>query len=301
MVLDCVKPIHGQKRVYLIAHMALDGYFASKDRLPRLQSIDPTTQYPPKHARFILEIRDNKGAVKYEVAWSESRCLGSIKFALNQNAFDMLAPDALLLTNDETEDAIMGLARNTTALKTILLKQRTDDKKSVMSGVGQWIADEVCYQCQIHPSQAHLTLAEARILVAKLKEILDTTMVCYKDGPTLPSRWLFAQNWKKKQVVCLDAQGRVVKFIEVGGKNTPIVESIQILQDRKQIKGNKKNQKCTRVSSPKSNDQPQSTKKKTRPPAIVTPMKSSKRKTIEPTSTETAIRASTRKKTRSIS
>ena len=61
---------------------------------------------------------------------------------------DGLSPDALSFEINSAAELLQG---NRKGVKEILL-----DQKKCVSGVGNWIADEVCYQCEMHPNQTNL-------------------------------------------------------------------------------------------------------------------------------------------------
>lgn len=71
-------------------------------------------------------------------AFCDVRRFGSIFLADSPSAFDELAPDAFLELPGE-EEWVTALAQQRTGIKALLLNQ-----KKIVSGIGNWIADEVC-------------------------------------------------------------------------------------------------------------------------------------------------------------
>ena len=57
-------------------------------------------------------------------------------------------------------------------IKSLLLDQR-----AVCSGIGNWIADEVCYQTKIHPDQNFLTVKEVESIRLSIRKILNRAHV----------------------------------------------------------------------------------------------------------------------------
>lgn len=139
--------------------------------------------------------------------------------------FTELAPDAWL--DPPRPDDLMG---HTLGIKALML-----DQKRCLSGVGNWIADEVLYQSRIHPDQNYLTAAQSSLLLTKLKEILKVAV----DGDLkedLPEEWLFNFRWSKgksKKSVITDYYGKNISFVTSGGRTSAIVPSIQKRRSQK--------------------------------------------------------------------
>merc|ERR1712071_151787 len=105
----------------------------------------------------------------------------------------------------------MGQARG---IKALLL-----DQKAVLCGIGNWVADEVLYQSNIHPNQNYLTSKEVSTLQQSIPTILQTAVDCLIIHKTdYPSDWLFHQRWNKnqKKTTQKDCKGRVIEFIQAG-------------------------------------------------------------------------------------
>ena len=201
---------------------------------------------------------------------------------MDQSKFDTLAPDGYLMTDQEMEHVILGLTGQKRGVNNILRMQTTKDK-AVVSGAGTWVADEVLYQCHIHPLQTFLLQEEARDVVEKLKDILQIAVGCLADDQSFPDDWFFEYRWIKKKSGAKDAKGRAITFVDVGNRTCYFVSSIQKLRAR-----GKQTNSSAEISPAK--------------PAIVTPMKGSskRKKTLEAAEPETPTRAS-RRKTRSSS
>lgn len=215
MVLECKQKVENQQRVYLYLHMGMTGRVSNPSHTPKLESLRETKEWPPPYSYLTFKT----GTA--QCAFSDPRKFGSITLSTSLSEFDELAPDALLTDFDES-----GLAEQSTAIKALLLNQ-----KKVVSGVGNWIADEVLYQSEIHPEQTYLTTDQARLLKQKLKYILETAVKCLDDREEFPSSWLFHCRWGKRKAnsgqKVKDPQGRNVTFITAGGRTSAIVPSIQ--------------------------------------------------------------------------
>lgn len=145
-------------------------------------------------------------------------------------------------------------------IKALLLNQ-----KRVVSGVGNWIADEVLYQSRLHPEQAYLTLSQATTLKEKLDVILNTAIECNDKREDFPSDWLFNCRWGKRSAnsgnKIKDPEGRNVVFVKAAGRTSAIVPSIQV---NKRSQKPKKNSSRTTPQKRKtsSSEKPTRTRKK---------------------------------------
>lgn len=140
---------------------------------------------------------------------------------LNEPPLSELGPDAL---NELPDSAWFGreLARRKTPIKALLLNQ------SFLAGVGNWIADEVCYQSQIAPQRRanDLSAEEVKRLRAKLKHVLQKACDWEADYTRFPATWLFHHRWGKNQDA-LTGRGEEIAFDTVGGRTTAWVPKVQ--------------------------------------------------------------------------
>ena len=221
---------------YLYVHMGMTGRISTSDYIPMLKELKKDSDYPPPHTYLKFK------AGKYEACFSDPRKFGSILFKSNRDEYDELAPDALteiMMNNPSHDDKKKGadddgtirlevkegivtkLTNQSMGIKPLLL-----DQKRVVSGVGNWVADEILYQCQIHPDQNYLSSEDAERLLRKLHRILKTAVESLTMRQEFPSEWLFHYRWNKKQTT-KDSYGRIVTFITSGGRTSAIVASIQ--------------------------------------------------------------------------
>ena len=208
----------GRDDQHLYLHMGMTGRVSCPGRVMKLESLKGDCAYPPPHTHLILKSNG------HEASYSDPRRFGKVVLRpITEDEFVELAPDAL---NDGS--AYDGIVGNTTGIKKLLLDQR-----AVVSGIGNWICDEVLYQAQIHPDQTMLTSQERDIIVAKVKYVLETAVAHIEDD--LPSDWMFHRRWdKRKGGGVKDVEGRAVKWITSAGRSTAICPSIQKLKPRKQ-------------------------------------------------------------------
>lgn len=224
--------------------------------------------FPPKYTLLIFSNPTN-GHTAY---FCDPRKFGSCHLADDLSALDELAPDALNGGDPAiVQDRILpALSHQSRGIKTTLL-----DQKKAVSGVGNWVADEVLYQSGIHPDQSYLTRDEAANLLATLQSVVQTAVACLVEHDThYPEDWLFAYRWTKKQA-SKDARGRTISFLQSGGRTSAIVASIQKL-----YKGRKPNKKEGKAPGGKA----AAKSKDNMEPPLVTPRSTAsagKRKTIK--------------------
>lgn len=199
--------------------MGMTGRISTPSNVPALESLRDT-EYPPPHT--YLCFRTDSA----EACFSDPRKFGSVTLSMTQSEFQDLAPDALTMFDAE------GLVGKAVGIKALLL-----DQKRVVSGVGNWVADEVLYQSQLHPEQAYLTLAQAMTLQEKLHFILNTAITCLDRGEDFPESWLFHCRWGKRAAnngtKVKDPMGRTVVFLKAAGRTSAIVPLIQVKRSQK--------------------------------------------------------------------
>lgn len=174
--------------------------------------------FPPKYTYLILQTGD------YKTAFCDPRKFGKSELRSDLDPFDALAPDAW---QGEAGPIVEGLTQKSLGIKALLL-----DQKRACCGVGNWVADEVLYQCQMHPDQAFLTTEEATRLVSSLQSILAQAVECLANVIPYPTEWLFPYRWTKKKAG-KDGIGRSISFVQSGGRTTAIIASQQRLYKRK--------------------------------------------------------------------
>jgi formamidopyrimidine-DNA glycosylase len=226
--------------------------------MPQLESLSGDDTYPPPHTHLIIRAVNNDT----EMAFSDPRRFGSVlvdvlppspqPLGLNIDYYNIIptfqdiAPDALdtLLelsscdhnhrqsSNTTTEIIKQQLMSKKKGIKGLLLDQR-----AVISGVGNWVADELLYTCHIHPDQTYLTENEVKNIMTELHTILTTAIQCLIEGIEFPNDWLFHRRWRngggnKNASSIKDANGRTIVFIQSGGRSTALVPSVQKIVNR---------------------------------------------------------------------
>lgn len=208
---------------YLYLHMGMTGQIMAPNKscswgLKNVK-IDKSGDFPPKYSYLLFE------TAQYKASFSDSRKFGSCFLSDDLDCFHELAPDALLADGTIVQDQIIpGLTNQSISIKALLL-----DQKRVISGVGNWVADEVLYQCQLHPDQKYLTPEQAHGLFSQLQSILAEAVDCLNKDQDYPDHWLFGYRWTKKKQGS-DSLGRQLTFLTSGGRTSAIVTSVQKLR-----------------------------------------------------------------------
>ena len=115
-----------------------------------------------------------------------------------------------------------------------------------MSGVGNWVADEVCYQARVHPASPCYSLSDLQItdVHTALGTVLRVAVDVNAESEAFPSDWLFHFRWSKGKggggETAKDAGGRRIEFLDVGGRTSAVVSSIQKKGQREAMSGGKK-------------------------------------------------------------
>lgn len=179
-----------------------------------------TTAERPKFLKVELTLEDGT-----RFGFADPRRFGRVHLAEdpeNEPPLNQLGPDAWL------ECPALGwwsteLARRKTPIKALLLNQ------SFLAGVGNWIADEVCYQSRIAPQRIarELTADEVKRLRTKLKHILQKACDTEADYTRFPKTWLFHHRWGKNEDA-LTGRGEEIAFDTVGGRTTAWVPKVQV-------------------------------------------------------------------------
>ena len=183
---------------------------------------DETT--PPKFTYVVF----SSPTSDYTAYFCDPRKFGSAYVADDIIDLESLAPDALTCTDRKIIDGhiLPALTNQRLGIKAILL-----DQKRAVSGVGNWVADEVLYQCKIHPDQTKLSDQESSTLYKKLHEIVSIAVKSLKDDSSYPESWLFHYRWTGKKSG-KDAEGRSISFITSGGRTSAIINTLQKLYSR---------------------------------------------------------------------
>lgn len=212
----------------LLFHFGMTGSFVLKGReIPSYKSFVVNTsemEWPPKFTKCLIRFSNGE-----ELAFCDPRRLGKIRIRganpEQELPISKLAPDPTQWEGSGVpESFIRGIQRMTPNIKSVLL-----DQEKVVSGVGNWVADEVLYQSGIHPSVPCKSLPEGTVLLLgqKLREICRVACECTCSFTSFPVEWLFHTRWGKGKSASHDYHGNLITFDTVGGRTSAIVSAVQ--------------------------------------------------------------------------
>ncbi|MED6222045.1 hypothetical protein PIB30_118509 [Stylosanthes scabra] len=127
------------------------------------------------------------------------------------------------------EEFTESLHKKKTEIKPLLLDQ------SYISGIGNWVADEVLYQARIHPRQTASSLSDesCAALHKSIKEVIQYAVEVDAECSCFPLEWLFHFRWGKKTG---KISGKKIEFITAGGRTTAYVPELQKLSGSQDVK-----------------------------------------------------------------
>ena len=185
-------------------------------------------EWPPKYWKFALKTSDDT-----EAAFVDFRRFGRVRLLdcpagdiRNVSPLKENGPDPVVDKDVVSEEWLKDLCGKRRApIKALLLDQAN------ISGIGNWVGDELLYHARVHPEQYANTLNEAQIksLHSALHYVCGFACEVLGDSEKFPENWLFKHRWgkgKKDAVNKLPGGERIV-FLTVGGRTSAVVPSLQ--------------------------------------------------------------------------
>lgn len=172
-------------------------------------------QEPPKYTHLILKFSDAS-----ELAYVCRRKLGKIYLTPGVEDFQenhSIGKHALGLSLKEFQDLMKG--------KRGMIKASLTDQHN-LAGIGNVYADEILFQCRIHPKTRtdSLTHKELKCVFNEMGKVLNTIIKIDGDRSELPSNYLVPR--RKEGEPCPDCNGKVEKTT-VSGRSTYFCPSCQ--------------------------------------------------------------------------
>ncbi|KAL8950308.1 MAG: hypothetical protein Q9222_003652 [Ikaeria aurantiellina] len=177
---------------------------------------EPT--WPPKYWKFTLETSPDDGP-KSEHAFVDFRRFARIRLV------DCPAASIRDVSPLAENGPDPKLQSKRIPVKALLLDQAN------ISGIGNWVGDELLLDAKIHPEQYSNTLSAAQMkqLHKSIHYVCSTAVELRAESDRFPEHWLFKHRWgkgKKDDPQCLPS-GEKIKFLTVGGRTSAIVPSVQ--------------------------------------------------------------------------
>lgn len=195
--------------------------------------------WPPRYWKFHLETEG--GDPKVEVAFTDSRRFGRIRLVdcpgqdiRKHSPLVENGPDPVVDRDVFTEAFLRQKMRSRhVPVKALLLDQST------VSGIGNWVGDEILYQAKLHPEQYCDDFSDADIatLYKAVRYVCQTAVDKLGDSDEFPADWLFKHRWgkgKKDSPTTLPS-GDKITHITVGGRTSCVVPSVQKKRGRTTI------------------------------------------------------------------
>ncbi|CAN6997810.1 unnamed protein product, partial [Brassica rapa subsp. trilocularis] len=186
-------------------------------------AVKDSEEWPSKYSKFFVELDDG-----LELSFTDKRRFAKVRLLENPvsvRPISELGPDALLepMTVDEFAKS---LAKKKITIKPLLLDQ------GFISGIGNWIADEVLYQARIHPLQTASSLSkeQCEALHTSIKEVIEKAVEVDAESSQFPSNWIFHAREEKPGKAFVD--GKKIDFITAGGRTTAYVPELQKLSGK---------------------------------------------------------------------
>jgi formamidopyrimidine-DNA glycosylase len=186
--------------------------------------------WPPKYWKFQLE---TEGDPSVQVAFTDPRRFGRVRLVdcpgESIRDFSPLVengPDPVVDKEIFTEDYLRGKMRSRhVPIKALLLDQ------AMISGIGNWVGDEVLYHAKLHPEQYCDDFGDDEIhaLYDSIRYVCSLAVEKLGDSDEFPEHWLFNHRWGKgtKGASSHLPSGEKLAFLTVGGRTSCYAPAVQ--------------------------------------------------------------------------
>ncbi|KAE8453209.1 hypothetical protein EG329_011276 [Mollisiaceae sp. DMI_Dod_QoI] len=187
-------------------------------------------EWPPKYWKFVVETEEEPNV---EAAFTDARRFARIRLVdcaaedirkttpLKENG-----PDPVIDRDILTEEWLTKKMRGKhVPVKALLLDQAN------ISGIGNWVGDEILYHAKLHPEQYSDTFSDTQLkqLHDSILHVCQTAVDLLGDSSKFPEEWLFNHRWGKgkKDAPKFLPNGEKITFLTVGGRTSCVVPSVQ--------------------------------------------------------------------------
>jgi formamidopyrimidine-DNA glycosylase len=186
-------------------------------------------QWPPKFWKFCLETKDP--GVK--VAFTDPRRLGRVRLVdcpgkeIRQHSpLVENGPDPVVDLDRFTEEYLRKkMKARHVPIKALLLDQTT------LSGIGNWVGDEVLYQAKLHPEQYCNEFNDEQIkqLFKAIRYVCQVSVDKLGDSDQFPKDWMFHYRWNTRPSAPTShlPNGEKLAFLKVGGRTSCYAPNVQ--------------------------------------------------------------------------
>lgn len=190
---------------------------------------DKEEEWPPKYWKFNLETEDPK----IQAAFVDFRRFARIRLVdcdakelRNTSPLVENGPDPVQDKDVVTVEWLkLKCMSKKVPIKAMLLDQ------AVISGIGNWVGDEIMYDAKMHPEQYCNTLSDDQIsqLHKSIHYVCGTAVDLLADSEKFPDTWLFKHRWGKgkKDAPNVLPNGQKIAFLTVGGRTSAVIPAIQ--------------------------------------------------------------------------
>lgn len=186
-------------------------------------------QWPPRFWKFHLET-DSNPPVK--LAFTDARRLGRVRVVdcpgpdiRKHSPLVENGPDPVIDTDIFTEEFLRKIVKSRKVpIKALLLDQKA------ISGIGNWVADEVLFYARLHPEQYCDQFNDAQIgtLYKAIRYVCQTAVDKLGDPDEMPQDWIFHYRWGKgKNSAGKLPSGEKLAFVTVGGRTSCFAPALQ--------------------------------------------------------------------------
>jgi len=219
-----------------VMHFGMSGWIKFKDEHTyyyRPKEGEENEPWPPKFLKFLLETKHEDGQEKVEAAFVDMRRFARIRLVdcpggkIRENTpLKENGPDPVIDKDIVTVEWLKKKCRaKKVPIKAMLLDQAN------ISGIGNWVGDEIMYNAKMHPEQYANTLSDEQIeqLHKSIQYVCNTAIETLADSEQFPDDWLFKHRWQKgkKNASNTLPNGDKIAFLTVGGRTSAVVPSVQ--------------------------------------------------------------------------
>jgi formamidopyrimidine-DNA glycosylase len=187
-------------------------------------------QWPPKFWKFEIT---TEGDPEVQIAFTDARRFGRVRLVdcpgsdIRQHSpLVENGPDPVVDTDRFTKEYLGEKMRSRhVPIKALLLDQ------AMISGIGNWVADETLYQAKMHPEQYCDDFGDPEVatLYESIRYVCQTAVDKLGDSDEFPEHWLFNYRWGKggKDAASKLPNGEKLAFITVGGRTSCYAPGVQ--------------------------------------------------------------------------